>query len=155
MKPQLRLASLVDLPALQQLFVLTIRHTCQNDYTKQQIEAWSASVKNRQRWTELVEQQYVLVAESAGQIAGFGSLENEDYLDFLFVHPDFLRQGIASLLFEGLKKEAMRKGATKMSADVSITARPFFERQGFLVVRENRNKIRGIEINNFKMELTF
>jgi putative acetyltransferase len=148
---QLRPASFNDLPALQQLFVETIRHTCRHDYTEQQINVWTASVENKKRWTELMEQQYVLIAESDQQAAGFGSLENVDYIDFLFVHQDFLRQGVASLIFEGLKKEAIRRGASSLSADVSKTAQPFFERQGFRMVRENWKRIRGIDINNFRM----
>ncbi|MBK7606745.1 MAG: hypothetical protein IPI18_05800 [Saprospiraceae bacterium] len=37
-------------------------------------------------------------------------------------------------------------------SDASITARPFFESQGFKAVHENVKMVRGVEIRNFRME---
>jgi len=40
----------------------------------------------------------------------------------------------------------------QMSAEVSITARPFFERRGFCVVREMQTEVRGVTLVNYLME---
>lgn len=41
---------------------------------------------------------------------------------------------------------------SKIFAEVSITARPFFEKHGFTVIEKQKVSIRGIELVNFKME---
>ena len=140
-----------DLDALQTLFAETIRSTCKNDYGDEQIDAWTSSVKNKERWKGVLRNQFFLVAELGGQIVGFGSLDKGNYLDFLYVHKAYLRRGIASLLFGELKKESERLGHHKLTANVSKTARPFFEAKGFRVLRENKNNINGVEIINYHM----
>jgi putative acetyltransferase len=37
-------------------------------------------------------------------------------------------------------------------ADVSITAKPFFEKIGFKIIQEQHVKLNGIELTNYKME---
>lgn len=140
-----------DLEALQSLFVETIKSTCKNDYSAEQIAVWTSSIENKERWKGIMADQYVLVAELDGAIAGFGSLENGSYLDFLYVHKDYLRRGIANMLFEGLRGESTRQGFKTMTSDVSKTARPFFETKGFRVVRENKMVKKGVEISNYHM----
>jgi len=51
-----------------------------------------------------------------------------------------------------VKDEAVRHGLTKLFAEVSITARKFFERQGFIRKRDNVAVIRGVKLANFIME---
>lgn len=147
---KIRKAKLGDLPEILQLFSETIKNTCKNDYTPEQIAVWVSSVENEERWIGLLESQYFLVAEIDSIIAGFGSLENGNYLDFMYVSKDFLRHGVAHTIFNHLEKEAKRLGHFEMS-DVSITAHPFFEKMGFQLVNTNRNIRKGIEIINYKM----
>ncbi|MDF3055666.1 MAG: family N-acetyltransferase [Gammaproteobacteria bacterium] len=40
----------------------------------------------------------------------------------------------------------------RVYAEVSITAKPFFESKGFNVVKQQNVNIRGIELTNFVME---
>ncbi len=44
----------------------------------------------------------------------------------MYAGKDFLRRGVAHTIFQHLEKEARRLGYFEISADVSITARPFF-----------------------------
>lgn len=151
MKIKYRPAQTNDLRTLQKLFVETIRSTCRNDYSPEAIEAWTTSVHNTERWMSVVENQFCLIAEIDGRVAGFGSLDKGEYLDFMYVHKDFLRQGVANALFEKLKERSVQLGYQTLSSDVSITARPFFEKKGFTVIRENKNIVNGVEIINFHM----
>ena len=77
-----------DLEELQALFVDTIRATCSNDYNKDQINAWTASVENIDRWNRLISHQYSIVAEIDRKIVGLAALDDPEYLDFLYVHKD-------------------------------------------------------------------
>ena len=141
-----------DLEELQALFVETIRATCSNDYNKDQINAWTASVENIDRWNRLISHQYSIVAEIDSKIVGLAALDDPEYLDFLYVHKDYQRRGIANVLFDELKLESLHQGRYKLISDVSITAKPFFESKGFEVVKENKKEVRGVEIINYRMK---
>ena len=152
MKLTFRKAILDDIPKMQRLFVDTIQERCKKDYSSQQIEVWASSIKKKDRWEGLVREQYVVLAEIENKLVGFGSLENGNYVDFMYVHKDHMRKGIAHQIFEELTKEAQRLGNAKLASDVSKTARPFFEQKGFKVIHENKNIIKGVEIINYRME---
>ena len=149
---QLRRATLDDLPEILALFVKAIRQTASNDYEPAQIKAWAAGARNQQRWVDAVNNQYFLVATVEDAIVGFGSLVANNYVDFMFVHPDHHRRGVAQRIYQALEKEAQLKSSPIVAANVSITARPFFLAQGFVVVKENKNQIKGVEITNYRME---
>jgi putative acetyltransferase len=141
-----------DIPELQVLFSQTIRHVCAADYTKHQLDAWAEGIENNERWTEIMRNQYVVVAVISHGITGFCTLENGSYIDMLFVHKDFQRLGIARKLYDDIEKEARRLGSTELTANVSKTARAFFENAGFQVITEQVVERSGVEIINFKMK---
>lgn len=148
---KIRPATTGDLKEMQTLFVETIKSSCSDDYNQEQMDAWASSVDNTDRWGKILTDQYCIIAESGNMIVGFGSLDNGRYIDLMYVHKDYLRQGIADTIYQELNKESKRMGYLKMTSDVSKTARPFFEKKGFEVVKENIIDINGIEIINFKM----
>ncbi len=147
-----RSATPTDLPVLHTLYVDTIQNTCKNDYTQEQIAVWVSNIENTVRWQQAVASQYFLVAEIGHKIVGFGSLTEAGYVDFMYVHKDHQRQGIANVLLNSLEQEARRLGCTYLTSDVSKTARPFFEKKGFVVVKKNRKVMKGLEIVNFRMK---
>ncbi|MGC6434055.1 MAG: GNAT family N-acetyltransferase [Crocinitomicaceae bacterium] len=146
-----RQANVTDLEEIQELFVETIKNTCKNDYTMEQIDVWISSIENKERWMSFLIEQYFIIAENENKIVGFSSLEKGNHVDFMYVHKDFLRKGVANMLFKKLKDKSIKLGFDKLTADVSKTARPFFENKGFKVVRENKNMIKAVEIINFHM----
>lgn len=147
----IRQANADDLEEILNLFVDTINNTCKNDYTKEQIEVWTSSVQNEKKWESKIRTQYFIVAELNKEIVGFGSLENENYIDLIYVHKDHLRKGIANQILDSLKNKAQEYGNKNLTSDVSETARPFFERNGFSVVKENEFDLRGVVISNYRM----
>ena len=147
----LRRARLTDIPELQALYKSTIEHSCINDYSPEQIKVWAAAAQNNERWEKRIASQFFIVAESNGVIVGFSSLENGSYIDMMYVHFKHLRKGIANLLYKCLNEEAIRLGTKELYSNVSKTARPFFELNGFSVVQENWIEIDGVRINNYKM----
>lgn len=147
----LRKGKLHDLDKVLILFEETIDSCCKNDYNLQQIKAWQLSAKNIDRWKTALENQFFIVAEINKKIVGFGSLKNEDYLDFLYTDKDFLRKGVANRIFNRLESISKKTGFKKLKADVSKTALPFFESKGFKIVKENKNIISEVEIINYKM----
>ena len=140
-----------DLTELQKLFVDTITTICSLDYDKQQIEVWTSSVENKQRWDEIITKQFILVAQDQNKIVGFATLDNGNYFDFLYVHKDHQRQGIAQQLLDDIEAEARRLKQPVLTSDVSKTAKPFFEKNGFKTLEEQTNIRHGVEIINYKM----
>lgn len=140
-----------DLPAMQNLFVNTIREVCKADYADSQVQAWSAGSGNKRRWDEMIAQQYVLVACSGDELTGFISLRHDGYVDMLYVHHDHQREGLASALYGRIEQKAMEWTLTFLMSDVSITARPFFEHNGFYVVKHQQVQVNGVTLTNFSM----
>lgn len=146
-----RRAKADDLAEMLQLFSDTISTICKNDYSSEQIKAWTSSVEDFQTWTDKLMSQYFIVAELDNKLVGFASLENGDYIDFLYVHKDYQRQGIANKLYLEIEKEAINRRAIILSSNVSKTARPFFEQKKFIINEEQVNIRQGVEIINYKM----
>jgi putative acetyltransferase len=147
----MRLSKLNDLPEMQKMFVDTISTICIDDYTPEQIKVWTSSIENIQRWIDKLTSQYFLIAELDNKIVGYASLENNDYVDFLYVHKDFQRQGIADRLYTEIENEAIKRKVTILTSDVSETARRFFEKKGFKTIAPQTNIIKNVEIVNYKM----
>ncbi|RKR09581.1 putative acetyltransferase [Flavobacterium sp. 90] len=147
-----RKATISDLQEMQQLYIETIQSVCQNDYNPAQREAWIYGVKNTDRWLEVINAQFVLLAIIENQIVGFGTLKDGSYIDFFYIHKDFQRQGIADKILTELELEAKKNNSKIITSDISITAKPFFEKKGFVAKAEQKNIRLGVELINYKME---
>ena len=86
-----------------------------------------------------------------GRVAGFSDVSAAGYVDMMFVSPRHGRQGVGHALMTFLEKRALAASADQMSADVSLTARPFFEAHGFVVEAEQHPVIDGVQMTNFHM----
>jgi len=86
------------------------------------------------------------------KMVGFASLNHGKYVDVMYVHKDFQRQGIAQKLYTTLEDEARRLERTFVTADVSKTAKPFFEANGFKVIAEQIQIRTEVEIPNYNMK---
>lgn len=149
---EIRQAQLTDLAEMQQLFVDTIKTICAADYDSKQIEVWASGVDHTKRWMDILEQQTVFVAQYSDRIVGFATLGNGTYIDMFYVHKDHQRQGIAQRLMNEVMNEAKRSGQMLLTSDVSITAKAFFEKNGFSQQREQINIRQGVELINYHMK---
>lgn len=151
-KNTFRIAKTTDIPAIIQLYTETILTVCRADYNQLQLETWALLGNVRSKWEKRIQDQYFLVAEVAAQIVGFASIDNTGYLDVFYVHKDYQRQGIANMLYSKLEDHAERNSKKIIIADVSKTARPFFEKKGFSIVKIQENLLQGQLLVNYKME---
>lgn len=95
-----------------------------------------------------------MVAAEDDRIAGFSDLVDGALLDMLFVDPNFGRRGVGSMLIKSIIGLAQTAKTPYLETHASLTARPVFERNGFVVVAHETAVIRGIELINFKMRRT-
>lgn len=150
----IRKATTNDMQVLRTLFQETIRSINARDYDARQIAAWSARGDRLSSLENKINTQHFYVVESNnGVITGFGSVTDDGELDMMFVHKDHQRQGVATLLVQHIIRTAQALNIPLLTAYVSITARPFFEKKGFNVVMQQTVDIDGVELTNYKMEL--
>ena len=135
---QITLCQPEDLPQVRALFRDTIQTINSSHYDPHQIQVWSFSADDAARWEERLSSQHFLVAKKASKVVGFGTMKPDGYLDTLFVHAAFQRQGIAQVLLDHLLEYARSQNVGTVWSDVSIKARPFFDLNGFVVEREQR-----------------
>ena len=140
-----------DESTLHQLFFDTIRNVNSRDYTEEQVRAWAPKDHDVQRWATRMRKLNPFVCEIGGEIAGYADLQSSGYIDHFYVSKNFQRQGVGTALFEHIENEAKTNELKELSADVSITARPFFERFGFEVITQQEIEINGVTLQNFRM----
>ena len=141
-----------DFAEIGQLFFETIRTASLCDYTPAQVAAWAPAVWSGQDWHKRLEGQAVLVALEQTLLVGFITVERNGHIDFLFVHKDRQRQGIASALLNHVLRLAREWNLPRVFTESSITARPFFERHGFVATRPEDVVRHGVTLWRYHME---
>ena len=141
-----------DLPAIVSLFARSVREIASRDYSAAQVAAWAPEPPDLVAWQRRLDQGGVIVCERDGRIAGFARLGDNGWVDLLYVHPDFQRRGVARALLERVTARASSRGVSRLYADVSLTARAFFETVGFRVLAEQTVERDGVSLRNFRME---
>jgi putative acetyltransferase len=141
-----------DAPALLELFRDTIRRINSGDYAPHQIRAWASDDIDPVYWADRFIGRFVVVAEEAGRPVGFAELEANGHIDRVFVSADHQRQGLGKMMLTAIVEETRRRGFTRLFTEASITARPFFEAQGFTVLAPQLVSCRGAEFINYRME---
>lgn len=144
-----------DIPRLKQLYKETVLSVNRKDYTAEEVEDWASCGDSDERWLELISTLHFFIAENEkGQIAGFASLSDNGLLHSLFVHKDAQRKGVASQLYRKVEEHAKQQHIKQVYSEVSKTARPFFEAQGFTVEEEQQRKANKLYLTNYKMSKT-
>lgn len=137
-----------DCAALATLFYNTVHTVNARDYTQTQLDVWATGQVDLAAWDRSFLAHNTFVAELDGVIAGFGDIDETGYLDRLYVHKDYQRQGIAAALCDAMEKTVPGRIVTH----ASITARPFFEGRGYTVVRAQQVERQGVLLTNYVME---
>lgn len=147
-----RRAGAEDAGEMLRLFVSTVHRVNRCDYSQPQVDAWASPEITVDAWAQRQQTRLVFVAEKKGQLVGFAELETSGHLDGFYCHHAFQRQGIGTALLRRVTEEAAGLAIPCLFADVSITARPFFERQGFVVVTAQNVVRRGVTFLNYRMK---
>lgn len=138
-----------DCEEISKLFCDTVHTINANDYSKEQLDVWATGEIDMEAWNRSFLEHYTVVAVEDDSIIGFGDITKDGYLDHLYVHKDFQHRGIATAICDSLEE---RFSVYRVSTHASITARPFFEKRGYRVVKEQQVERKGILLTNFVME---
>jgi putative acetyltransferase len=97
----------------------------------------------RERWrNELVPNAAIIVAEQAGALAGFVTIDASGYLDQLVVGPDHWGSEIATRLVDEAKRRSPA-GITLLVNKNNARAIRFYQRNGFVHAGEDVNPTSG------------
>jgi putative acetyltransferase len=139
-----------DLDDVIAIFLVAIRETASRDYDRDQVDAWARA--DRDVWARRRAAHPTWVAESDGRPIGFTDMEADGHVDMLYVDPRFQRRGVAGLLLQAVEDFARSKHVLRLYSEVSLTARPAFERAGFVVVTPERVFRNGQWFDRFQMD---
>ena len=123
----------LDIKEIAELFYQTVHNINAKDYTEEQLNVWSTGNIKLSTWNESFLKHITYIAIKNNIIVGFGDIDETGYLDRLYVHKEYQRQGIASALCDELEK-----GFEKIMTHASITAKPFFLSRGYKVIKEQQ-----------------
>ena len=142
-----------DARDLANIYYNTIHSINSRDYSSEQINAWAPSSSLeldgwKKKWAKLVP----IVALAENTIVGFAEFELNGHIDCFYVHHEFQGKGVGSALMAAIEEQARKEKISRIYAEVSITAKPFFEKRDFQILKEQRVAIRGCELTNFVME---
>lgn len=137
-----------DCREITELFYHTVHTVNAKDYTEEQLNAWATGNVDTEQWNRSLQEHFSLVATEDGRIVGFGDIDFTGYLDRLYVHRDHQGRGIATAICEALESAV----SGKIITHASITAKPFFEKRGYKVIREQQVKRQNTLLTNFIME---
>ncbi|MGL3148740.1 GNAT family N-acetyltransferase [Microbacterium sp. A82] len=151
-KPSIRSYAETDAAATLAIFIDAITITAALDYSPEQVQAWARpGQRNTVSWNLSMSGRTSFVATVNDEVAGFSDIDEHGYIDMLFVAPRHQRKGIARALLAEAERRFREHGGTCVTADVSITARPFFESSGFSVEQEQHPVRQGVSLVNFRM----
>jgi GNAT superfamily N-acetyltransferase len=152
---QLRIATEEDITALHGLIEASVRGLQAGDYTQRQIEGALGTVLGLD--TQLIRDQTYFVAETmgeSGRLAGCGGWSKRrtlfgadagpgreaELLDpgndaakvrAIFVHPEFARRGLGSLILATVEEAAKRAGFLRFEMGSTLTGVPLYRLKGY------------------------
>jgi GNAT superfamily N-acetyltransferase len=153
---QIREATAVDIPALRSLIELSVRALQKDDYSPAQIEGALGHALGLD--TQLIEDRTYFVAEAVEQdrlIVGCGGWSNRRtlfgsdhgpnrenaFLDpktdaakirAIFVHPQWARKGLGTLILKHCEEAAQRAGFGRLEMGSTLTGVPLYTLKGYI-----------------------
>ncbi len=138
-----------DCENIIKLFYDTVHSVNAKDYTKEQLDAWAPENVDAEMWDRSLSENYTLAALIDDQIVGFGDIHSSGYLDRLYVHKDYQGKGIASKICGRLENYF---DIPRITVHSSITAKGFFIRRGYRVIKKQLVTRNNVQLANYVME---
>ncbi|WP_416350930.1 GNAT family N-acetyltransferase [Rivularia sp. UHCC 0363] len=149
---KIRLFNKQDAEQIARLFHQTVREVNISNYSVNQVKAWAPDDIYFRDWINVCSQKFTYVADNNGIIAGFGELEPNGHIDCFYCHKDYQRMGVGSKIYQAIEAKAYELEIHRLYVEASITAKPFFQRMGFSVIKEQQVECRGENFINYVME---
>ncbi len=141
-------------PAIWQMYYSATRISVAKDYHRELIDRWAPHDKNMTQWAKRLKEKNPFIAVIGDEIVGMAEIDREGFIDYFYVHPSHQGRGIGKRLMDTLITEAKTHALERAFANVSKTAKTFFESQNFEVTETRKNIILNHVALNFRMART-
>jgi len=81
-------------------------------------------------WSHVLEENQVWVVEVNNRPVAFMAM-NQEFVDQLYIHPDYWRQGIGNALLNLARKQSLEH-VWLYTLQINVNARAFYEKNGFV-----------------------
>lgn len=128
----------------------SIRGIASADYSEEEIEAWA---NNDPQDVKLEESRVRFIAQENGEVIGFSEYDEEmEELTGLYVKPGFTGQRVGKKLLEKAERHAKKSNIEKLSCTSTITAKKFYQRNGYEILEETTHEMNDQDLKVYIME---
>lgn len=139
----------------EKLTELTIRSKDYWNYGEKQILEWKDELAIT---TNYLEENRVYKLTTDKKIFGFYAFQSETKkrikLDFLFIAPEFIGNGLGTALLTDFLKRIKKAGYKKITLDADPNAEKFYEKNGFKAVGKLKSSIENRFLPIMEFEIT-
>jgi putative acetyltransferase len=143
-----------DVKRCAEIYRSSLEELAADDYDEAQREAWAARADDEAAFGKILGETLTLIALVGGSAADFASLKGADFIQMLFVDPEYARRGAGIALVEALTRLAGARGATTLTVEASDVAKPLFDRLGFVAQKRNLKRVADQWLANTTMTRT-
>ena len=127
----------------------TIRTINNKDYSKEQIKVWPER-STAKRFSKYAKNRLIFVALDKNKIIGFTEYKDNE-IKALYVHKDYIGKGVGEKLLKELIDISYKKGIRKLKCMSTITAKNFYLKQGFKIIRKTKFLIGNQKLKVYEM----
>lgn len=134
-----------------------IRHGCTTSYDAEVIARGTPDLMPERYRQMVIEYPFYVVEDEKGDVAATGYLDLDTHcLEAIFTLPAASGKGMATRIIEALKHEARSRGITRLTLDATPNAQSFYQKLGFVTLRENyhHSRMAGADLRCFEMAIT-
>lgn len=137
--------------ALHAVFFSSVHGLATGEYSQAQLDAWAPVDYDELEWAVRIRRNRPFVVEIGGRVVAYADLQASGHIDQFFVDGAYAGRGAGTALMAHIHQLARQQGQRALSADVSLTAQPFFARHGFLLEERKLVAVRGVTLSNARM----
>ncbi|HCM9477657.1 TPA: N-acetyltransferase family protein [Enterobacter roggenkampii] len=134
-----------------------IRHGCTTSYDAEVIARWTPDLMPERYRQMVIKYPFYVIENEKGDVAATGYLDLDTHcLEAIFTLPAASGKGMATRIIEALKHEARSRGITRLTLDATPNAQSFYQKLGFVTLRENyhHSRMAGADLRCFEMAIT-
>jgi len=113
----------------------SIEELCHEDHRGQAsvLDPWleNKTAGSVAEWIVSRDNHCATATAESGEVVGFGMMSREGEVILLYVSPDSVGSGAGHGLLEALERQARAWGLSELFLDSTLTAKGFYERQGY------------------------